>query len=223
MPWPCTLQNILSGIDITVCHIATERTDMGTHRKRFLHDLATFEALLRGEARVHSYHCVPSSFSLFTQDVEEGAPAGITDALGQGMVLDQVENVKLLNGDDLVLFGVLVGRLILEISPLTGNLEMRLCRTLGSFTAAMTPLLPSAQRSLLASQGLLRGAIETRVRNGVPLTIRQKGLEANVKTNVRMLALTWIVLDVWLRLTYDEGVPMPISTMNQVNRLGRPL
>ena len=106
---------------------------------------------------------------------------------------------------------------------MTGNLEMRLCRTLGSFTAAMTPLLPSAQRSLLASQGLLRGAIETRVLNGVPLTIRQKGLEANVKTNVRMLALTWMVLDVWLRLTYDEGVPMPISTMYQVNRLGRPL
>ena len=54
---------------------------MGTHRQRFLHDLATFEALLRGEARVHSDHCVPSSFSLFTQDVEECAPAGITDAL----------------------------------------------------------------------------------------------------------------------------------------------
>src|SRR6266516_3845208 len=223
MPWPCKLENILSGIDITVCHIATARTDMGTHRQRFLHDLVTFEALLRGEARVHSDHCVPSSFSVFTQDVEEGAPAGITDALGQGMVLDQVENVKLVNGDDLVLCGVLIGRLILEISPLTGNLEMRLCRTLGSFTAAMTPLLPSAQRSLLASQGLLRGAIETRVLNGVPLTIRQKGLEANVKTSVRMLALTWMVLDVWLRLTYDEGVPMPISTMYQVNRLGGPL
>ncbi len=195
---------------------------MGPHRQRFLHDLATFEALLRGEARVHSDHCVPSSFSLFTQDVEEGAPAGITDALGQGMVLDQVENVKLLNGDDLVLFGVLVGRLILEIPPLPCNLEMRLCRTPGSFPAAMTPLLPSAHPSLLASQGLLRGAIETRVRNGVALTIRQKGLEANVKTNVRMLARTWFMLDVWLRLTHDESIPMSIRTVYQVYRLGRP-
>ena len=139
------------------------------------------------------------------------------------MVLYQVENVKLLNGDDLVLFGVLVGRLILEVPPLTCNLEMRLCRTLGSFPAAMTPLLPSAQRSLLASQGLLRGAIETRVLNGVALTIRQKGLEANVNTNVRMLALTWIMLDVWLRLTHDEGIPLSIRTVYQVNRLGHPL
>src|SRR6266487_4760706 len=106
MPWPCTFQNILSGIDITVCHIATERTDMGTHRQRFLHDLATFETLLRCEARIHSYHCVTSSFSLFTEDVEECAPTGVHDAFCQGMVLYHVENLKLLNSDDLVLFGV---------------------------------------------------------------------------------------------------------------------
>ena len=196
---------------------------MGTNAQTLLDDLTTFEALLRGEARVHSYHCVPSSLSLFTQDVEECAPTGVQNAFREGMILHHVEHLKLLNGDDLVLFGVLVGRLILEIPPLTGNLEMRLCRTPGSFTAAMTPLLPSAQRSLLASQGLLRGAIETRVLNGVTLTIRQKGREANVKTNVRMRALPWMVLDVWLRLTHDEGIPLSIRTVYQVNRLGRPL
>src|SRR5207344_1879531 len=126
MPWPCTLKNILSGIDITVCHIATERTDMGTHRQRFLHALATFEALLRGEARVHSYHCVPSSLSLFTQDVEECAPTGVHDALCQGMVLCHVENVKLLNSHHLVLLAVLFCRFEMEITALTRDLEMSL-------------------------------------------------------------------------------------------------
>ncbi len=196
---------------------------MGTHRQRFLHDLATFETLLRCEARIHSYHCVTSSFSLFTEDVEECAPTGVHDAFCQGMVLYHVENLKLLNSDDLVLFGVLFGRLILEIPPLTCNLEMRLCSTPGSFTAAMTPLLTSAQRSLLASQGFLRGAIETRVLNGAALTIRQEGLETNIDTNSRMLAHTCIVLDVRLRLTDDEGIPMSIRTAYQVNRLGRTL
>src|SRR5712691_2204972 len=108
MPWPCTCKNILSSIDITVGHIATERTEMGTHRERFLHDLPTFEALLRGEARVHSDHCVPSSLSLFTQDVEERAPTGVQDALGQGMVLHHVENLKLLNRNHLIAFGILL-------------------------------------------------------------------------------------------------------------------
>ncbi len=196
---------------------------MGPHRQTLWYDLPTVVAFLRGETGVHSDDLMSSTLSLDFKNVEERAPRGVHDALGQGMVLDHVENVKLLNGDDLVLFGILVGRLILEIPPLTGNLEMRLCRTLGSFPAAMTPLLPSAHPSLLASQGLLRGAIETRVLNGVALTIRQKGLEANINPNVRMLALTWIVLDVWLRLTHDEGIPLSIRTVYQVNRLGRPL
>ena len=80
------------------------------------------------------------------------------------------------------------GRLILEIPALTSDLEMRLRRTPGSFTASMTALLASAQRSLLASQGFLRAAIEARVLNGMALTIRQKGLETNVNADVRMLA-----------------------------------
>src|SRR6266700_21231 len=152
MPWPCTLKNILSGIDITVCHIATERTEMGPHRKRFLHDLATFEALLRGEARVHSDHCVPSSLSLVTQDVEERAPGGVQDGFRQGMVLHHVENTQLLNRNHLVLLGILFGGLIVEISPWTSNLQMRLGRVTGSLTSAFTAFLPTADLALLAPE-----------------------------------------------------------------------
>ena len=64
MPWPCKFENILSGVDITVSDIPTERTDMGSHRQRFLHDLPTVVALLRGETRVHSDHLMTSSLSL---------------------------------------------------------------------------------------------------------------------------------------------------------------
>ena len=68
---------------------------MRTYRQTLLDDLTTLVTCLTGEARVHSYHCVPSSLSLFTQDVEEGAPTGVHDALGQGMVLDHIENTQL--------------------------------------------------------------------------------------------------------------------------------
>src|SRR5947209_10227034 len=95
MPWPCNLENILGSIDITVGDIAAERTDMGSYRQTLLHDLTTFEAFLRGEARIDSYHPMTSSLSLFFEDVEERAPTGVHDALCQRMVLYHVENLKL--------------------------------------------------------------------------------------------------------------------------------
>ena len=193
---------------------------MRTYRQTLLDDLTTLVTFLTGEARVHSYHCVPSSLSLFTQDVEECAPTGVHDALGQGVVLGHVENVKLLNSNHLVLFGVLFGRFEMEITALARDLEMGLRRATSSLAASMAAFLASAQLALLASQGSLRGAIEARVFYGVALTIRQKGLEANVNADVRMLTRGWFMLGRWLHLTHDEGVPMPIRTMDQVNRLG---
>ena len=129
------------GIDITVGHIATERTDMGTHRQTLLDDLATFEALLRCEALVHSNHLMTSSLSLFTQDVEKCAPTGVHDALCQGMVLCHVENLKLLNSNHLVLLGVRFGRFEMEITALTRDLEMRLRHIFCRFPTSVTALL----------------------------------------------------------------------------------
>ena len=196
---------------------------MSSYRQRFLDDLATLVTFLAGEARVHSYHLMTSSCSLLFKDVEECAPTGVHDALREGMVLYHVKNLKLLNGDYLVLFGVRFGRLEMEIPPLAGYLEMRLGGTLGSFTASMTALLASAQLALLASQGFLRGAIEARVLNRVALTIGEKGLETYINADIRMLARAGSMFGMWLRLTHDEGIPMPIRTVYQVNRLGRAL
>ena len=132
VPRPCTVENILSGVDITVCDIATARTTMCTNRQTLLYELTTSVTFLRGETGVHSNNCVPSSLSLFTQNVEECAPTSVHDALCQGMILDHVENAQLLHRDHPVLVGIAFGGLILEVTALTGNLEMRLCRTTSS-------------------------------------------------------------------------------------------
>ena len=196
---------------------------MGSYRQTLLDDLATLEALLRCEARVHSYHCDDQLLQPSLQDVEECAPTGVHDALCQGMVLCHVENLKLLNSNHLVLLGVLFGRFEMEITALTRNLEMGLRRATSSLAAAMTTLLTSAHRSLLASQGFLRGAIVTRVLNGVTLAIRQEGLEANVNTDVRMLTDALEMFRARFGLTHDEGIPMSIRTQDQVDRFRRPL
>src|SRR5438876_5667998 len=126
MPWPCNCEDILSGIDIAVCNIAAERTNVSTYRQTLVYDLPTFEAFLGGEARVDSYHPMTSSLSLFFEDVEKPAPTSVHDALCQGMILDHVENLQLLNSDDLVMLSVVFRRLIVKVTTLTSNLEMRL-------------------------------------------------------------------------------------------------
>ncbi len=47
---------------------------MGTHRQTLLYDLTTVVTVLRGEARVDSYHLMTSSFSLFFKDAHGFAP-----------------------------------------------------------------------------------------------------------------------------------------------------
>src|SRR5947207_656743 len=86
VPLPCTFENIVSGIDITVSNVPTGRTDMGSYRKRFLHNLTTPVTLLRGEMRVDSDHLMTSSLSLILKDIEERAPTSVHDALCQAMI-----------------------------------------------------------------------------------------------------------------------------------------
>src|SRR2546428_13755603 len=81
MPWPGKLENILSGIDITVCHIATARTDMGSDRQTLWYDLPTLVAFLRGETRVHSVDLISSTLSLALMYVKEPAPQAGQDHL----------------------------------------------------------------------------------------------------------------------------------------------
>ncbi len=193
---------------------------MGSHRQTLLHDLPTVVAVLRGETRVHSDHLMTSSCSLFFKNVEECAPTGVHDAFCQGMILDHVENTQLLNSDHLVLFGIVFGCLILKVSALTGDLEMGVCRATGSLTAAFTALLAAAHHALLASQGLLRAAIEAWVLNGMALAIGEKGLQSYVNANSRMSTVSWSMFERWVSLTDQQRVPVPIGTMNEVDCLG---
>src|SRR6266571_7219181 len=110
MPWPGKLENILSGIDITVCHIATARTDMGSDRQTLLDDLPTLVAFLRGETRVHSDDLMSSTLSLDFKYVEERAPRGVHDALGQMVILDHIGNLQVLYGNVVIVCSVRLGR-----------------------------------------------------------------------------------------------------------------
>src|SRR6266496_1419291 len=215
MPWPSNVENILSGILITVSDIAAERTDMGTHGQRFLHDLTTLETLLRSKARIHSYHCVPSSLSLFTQDVEKRAPTGIHDTLCQGMILDHVEYRQLLNSNHLIVFSVLFCCLIMEVTTLPLDLEMGLCRATCGLALSMRTFFASAHHALFASERLLRRAIEVGILNRITLRVREERFQPYINTNGRMRTYRWSMLIRWFSLAHDKGIPMPIRSIDK--------
>src|SRR6266852_9850008 len=116
MPWPCTCEDILGGIGITISDRPAERTHMSPYRQTLVHDLTACVALLRGEARIHSDHLMTSSSSLLFKDSEKCAPTGVKDALCQGMIVDHVENTQLLNSNDLIAFCIRLCRLKVEVT-----------------------------------------------------------------------------------------------------------
>ncbi len=162
---------------------------MSTDTERLLHDLSAPVAQLRGITGVHSDHTMTSSFSLISEDIEECAPTGIHDALCKGTVLHHVENLQLLYRNRMILLCVLLGRLVMEVTTLPFDLEMGLRRAARCFAVSFRAFLATGYHALFASQGFLRGAIEARVLNGMPLAIGQEGLETHINADSRMLAL----------------------------------
>src|SRR6266852_3759933 len=191
MPWPSNFEYILSSVDISILNVATERTDMRTDAQRLVDNLPTPIAFLRGVAGVHSDYLMSSTLSLGSEDVEECTPGGVHDAFCEMMIFDHAIDV-----------------------------EVRLCGALGGFSTPFRPLLPTSNRALLASQRSLALAVVAWVLDGVPFAIGQEGFQPNVNANIRMFARAWGMLLVWFRLTDKQCIPMPISTQDQVGRLG---
>ena len=130
-----------------------------------------------------------------------------------------VRDSKVFYCDMLILFSILLRHLEMMVTALTIDLQMGLGYILCSFTLAMRAILTTAHGALFASQSSLRGAIEAGVRDRVTLAIGQERLKSHINTDIKMLTPGWFMLGMWLRLTDDMHIPMPISPMNQVYRL----
>src|SRR6266566_719275 len=159
VPLPGNFQDILGGVDISILNVATARADMRTDAQRLLDNLPTPIAFLRGVAGVHSDHLMSSTLSLGSEDVEECTPGGVYDAFCQMVIFDHAIDIEVLDGNMMVLFGVLFSDLVVKITSLSLDLEVRLCRTLGGFSTPFRPLLPTSNCALLASQRSLALAV----------------------------------------------------------------
>ncbi len=193
---------------------------MGTYRQRFLYNFATLVTLLACEARVDSNDLMTSSLSLIFKNIEKRAPAGVHDAFCEMMVFDHAVDVQVLNGNVMILVGVLLSRLEVKITALTCYLEMRLGSIAGCLTASLASLLAAAQLTLFAPQGFLRGAIVSWVLYRLPKRVGKEDFQADVNTNIRVRTFGGKVFRLRHCLAHDESVPMPVSTQDKMDCLG---
>ncbi len=192
---------------------------MGPHRQRLLDDFPALRAGLRSITGVHSDYLMSSTLSLGFKDIEKRTPTGVHDALSEMMVFHHPLNIQILYGNMMILFSILFGGLEMKVTSLALDLEMGVCGTLGGDASSLAALRSSCDRALLAPQRLVTLAVVAWVLDAVAFAVRQEGLQTHIETDIRMLAGAWGMLLLWLRLTDDEGIPVPISTQDKMGCL----
>ncbi len=193
---------------------------MRPHRKRLLDNLTTPIAFLRAVAGVHSNDLMPSTLSLGREDIEERTPGGVHDAFCEMVVFHHAIDVQLLDGNMVILFCVVFGDLEMEITALPLDLQMGLCGAPGGFPPSLATLLPSRYRALLTSKRGLPLAKVSWVLNHVPFAIGQEGLQPNINADIRMSTDRRCMFILWFGFADDEGIPMTVSTQDEMSRLG---
>ena len=193
---------------------------MGTYRQTFLYNFSTSVTFLCGEAGVHSNDFMSSVCSFGSKYVEEGTPTGIENAFREMKVLDHVEDTQILNDNPVIGLGILPSDFEMVIPPLSLDLEMSLGSVASGLAAAVTTLPAPRQLTLLASEGSGARAIEARIRNRISFRISKKDFQPYINADVRMGTFGWLMLIAAGLFARNQGIPMSISTMHEIDRLG---
>ena len=162
---------------------------MGPNGETLLHPFPTATAVLAGVGRWHSDDSAASVCCFAFEDGPELRPAGITDALSQVRVLDQVSHLQIFQIDHVVVPQQLQGGLMMKVSPLPLHFLVLPSEECHRFAAALTALLPARDTPLRLLEGFLRFPVVPRIFDDVALGGDKKHLQANV--DARLLTGEW--------------------------------
>jgi hypothetical protein len=109
-------------------HQPAFRALIDPRRQRDTVSMAASRAILRRVRRIHFDHRSPSLFRFEDHDHYELAPARVTDALRQMMVLDHSLDVQIFDFDALVLIDQLLRFFEVKIAPLSFHLQVLLLK-----------------------------------------------------------------------------------------------
>jgi amphi-Trp domain-containing protein len=155
---------------------------MGPHRQTFLDPHPTAATVLGGIGGWHGDDATASVCCFAFEDGPELCPAGITDALGQVVVLDHVGHLQVFKIDDLVVAHQLERRFMLEVAPLPVDLLVLLGQELHGLAAAFAPLLATGDTALRLFQLSLAAAGVPGILDTLTLSGDEKHLQPNVDT-----------------------------------------
>jgi hypothetical protein len=136
----CGSQDIQRGVPIPVQHKTTGRTEVGAHRKGFLDAIATPRAILRGEARRNGDNGDAMDLSVVAHPEKEQPPTGITDALCQMVILDEMGNLEVFIGNQIARFDQRTRSLRCKVFTLPLHLEIAFCQALNRLLSIPGPL-----------------------------------------------------------------------------------
>ena len=121
------------GIVVSIKHQPTTRTDVGSHGEAFLDTCATGATILTREGWLNRDDGDSMYLSIVGEPREETSPRGVTDGLGQLVVLHEVGDLQVLVGNQVVRRDQRVCRFPGKIFTLPTNFEIRLCQSLSGF------------------------------------------------------------------------------------------
>ena len=135
---------------VTMSDKSTSNATMLSHCQRLAHSVAALTAILRRVRRIHFDHLATGAFSLVRQDRKELTPSGVTDALGEMMILHHPFDIQIFDGSYVKLAHDVECRLMVKIRALAGNLPMFLCEKLNRLAPAIASLACPARYPALS-------------------------------------------------------------------------
>src|SRR6266446_8839768 len=140
-----TLQGFRQDIDrrivVSIHHQATMRTHVRAYTERLVDPLATPGTVLRGEVGCHRSHVHLVQCPIIVHPLQEPPPGGITDRLSESMIFDQVSNLQVFIGNQVVRRDQRVRCFPSEILTLPLDFQIRFGKKFSGFLAVLALLL----------------------------------------------------------------------------------
>lgn len=191
---------------------------MSPNGERLLNDLPAAKAPLACEMRRYFNNPYPSLFRFEYEDILEGGPTCVSDALSQTVVLQHVANPQVFDCDEGIAINVMPGRLVRVVLALTGDLEVLTGRLLRCFAAAARTLLAACGLALRPPELLVPFPKTARVLDRVAIGVRDEVRESDIQPDRRAV----LFLPRLTEITDDEDIPVPVGAVNEMSGFGSP-
>ena len=165
---------------------------------------ATVGALHRRAPGVHRDRCAASFFRFAGQYAQELSPGCIADALGQTVIMNHASDVQVFKGDQVVSLDEFSRCLVVEIQPLSSDLQVRFGHQDTGLTPPYRPLDSSGKTLLSFNQQVFTSSKTTWVVDRRAIREDCEGLQPDINADrVTWLTLPWGIAQV----TREDSVP----------------